>query len=122
MRADARPARRRGYAVMLASVFIVIMLSLWSVAYRQSAAALRVEVNRSLRLRRDEGPTQAVARALALLETGWTPEDSPSSYGIGVVTQGGERSYTITFTDLGGGLWSVSAAPTPVGLSPTPLP
>ena len=58
---------RSGYAMMLVLVFIVLFLALLGVAYRQTAAALRIESVRSLQIQRDEGSIHALARALALL-------------------------------------------------------
>ena len=53
---------RRGYAMVLVLVFIALLLSIYSVAYRDVAAALRIETVRTLRQQRDEGEAlQAVA-------------------------------------------------------------
>ena len=46
----------------LVLVFLVLFLSVLSVAYCQMAAALRAETARSLQARRDEGSIHALAR------------------------------------------------------------
>ena len=115
-----RPARR-GYAMVIVLVFIVLFFSLWSVAYRQTAAALRAESVQSNRVRRDEGTTQALARGLALLETG-VPPSNPYVRGVTVNTSTGSRRFTVTFTTAGTNTWSVQAVPTAAGTNPATMP
>jgi hypothetical protein len=110
--------RRGGFAMLLALVFLVLFLSLWSLAYRQVASVLRIETARSTRIRRDEGCTRAVARGLALLETGYPPT-TPYSCGVTLTTSAGARDFTVTFTLEGGSNWSVAATP---GTSTIPMP
>lgn len=114
---------RRGYAMVLALVFIALMLSIYSVAYRDVAAALRMETARTLRRQRDEGSMVALARGLALLETGLPPAD-PYVCAVTIDTSTGSRSFTVTFASEGetGDAWSVHAAPTDPLESPEPMP
>jgi len=107
--------------MVIVLVFILLFLSLWGVAYRQTAAALRAESVEVNRVERDEGSTQAVARGLALLETG-LPPSNPYVCGITVTTPTGPRAFTVTFTPEGSNNWSVQAAPTAAGTSPPPMP
>lgn len=114
-------SNRAGYAMTLVIVFIVLFLSLLSLAYHQTAAALRVESIRDLQRLRDEGSTHAMARALALLETG-EPPSSPYVCGVTIDTYTGPRPYTLTFTAEAEGRWSVHAELTQPGDDPQPLP
>jgi hypothetical protein len=112
---------RSGYAMVLVLVCMVLFFSLWSVAYRHTAAALRIEAVHALQTQRDEGSIQALAKGLALLETG-QPATSPYVCGVTMRTSTGMRSYTVTFTSEGQNRWSVAATPTSPGDNPRPMP
>lgn len=116
-----RRVARGGYTTVLALVFIVLLLCLWGVAYRQIAAALRMETVQANRVQRDQGATLALAQALKLLETG-TPPTTPYSGGVTITNSSGSQSFTVTFTQEGSNAWAVQATTTPAGQSPTPLP
>jgi hypothetical protein len=107
MKANLSP--RRGYSLMLAMVFNVLMLGLLSLAYRQLGSALRIESTRTLQIQRDEGRLRAAARALALLETG-TPPTDPYIRLVEVDTSQGPSNFLIMITSEGGGRYSVQAA------------
>ncbi len=111
------PASRRGYAMVMAMLFIALLLSIYGVAYRQIGAALRIETARTLQRQRDEGSVQALARGLALLETGLPPLD-PYVCAVSI----GGRSFTVTFSSETGTNWSVHAAQTQPPASPDPMP
>jgi hypothetical protein len=116
------PVRKRsGYAMVLVIVFIVLFLAFLGVAYRQFGTALRVESVHSQQVQRDEGSLHALARALALLETG-LPPTSPYSCGVTISTSRGPSVYTITFANEGSTNWSVRAAPRAPGDNPPPMP
>ena len=112
---------RRGYAMVMALVFIALLLSIYSVAYRQVGAALRIETARILLRQRDEGSVQALARGLALLETGLPPQN-PYTCAVTFDTSTGERSFTVTFSSAVANNWSVHAAPTQPPENPEPMP
>jgi len=112
---------RPGYAMMLVVVFILLFLALLGVTYRQIGAAVRIESTRVLQVKRDEGSVHAVARGLALLETGLPPYN-PYTGAVTITTSTGARSFTVTFTQEGSSNWSVYATPTPAGTSPPLLP
>ncbi len=123
---------RSGYAMMLVLVFIVLFLSLFGVAFRQTAAALRIETVRELQILRDEGSLHALARALALLETGHPPYD-PYVCGVTIATPSDPRSqtntppfttrFTVTFTSVvGTNNWDVRSFPTPQYQDPLLMP
>ena len=119
-----RPSRdqpRFGYALMLVLVFLVLFLSVLSVAYCQMAAALRAETARSLQARRDEGSIHALARGLALLETGLPPSD-PYVCGVMIDTSAGARSFTVSFASEGGTYWTVCSTPTAANETPPSMP
>jgi hypothetical protein len=102
-------------------VLIVILLAVYGVAYRHTAAALRIETVRTQQANRDQGSMESLARGLALLETG-LPPSSPYERGVTVNTPGGSRSFTLTFTNDTGQSWSVRCVPTPPGQTPAPMP
>ena len=97
--------------MVLVLVFIALMLCLYGVAYRQVAAALRIESTRVLQAQRDEGSVHALATGLALLETG-LPPSSPYVGALTIDTSTGQRSFTLTFALEGGDTWAVTSAPT----------
>ena len=111
---------RRGYAMVLVLVFIALLLTFYSVAYRQIAAALRVDKARMIQRQFDEGALRALARGLALLETG-EPLPSPPAVddfyecGTTIETSGGQQHFTVKFTFLGvesgKNKWKVTATP-----------
>jgi hypothetical protein len=107
--------------MVLVTIFMVLMLSLVGVAYRRIGAALRVESVRSQQLLRDQGSLQALAAALALLETG-SPPSNPYVCGTTVMTVAGLRSYTITMSSDADNQWTVESALTANGATPTPMP
>lgn len=112
---------RRGYAMVTVLVFMALLLSIYGVAYRQIAAALRIETARTLLRQRDEGSLPALARGLALLETGLPPQD-PYICAVSIDTSTGLRSFTVTFASETGANWSVHAAPTQPLENPDPMP
>jgi hypothetical protein len=107
--------------MVLVLVFMVLMLSLAGVAYRQIGAALRVESVRAAQATRDEGSVQAVALALELLGTG-LPPSNPYVCGATVITSTGPRAFTITMSSEIDGQWSVYSTPTAAGDNPDPMP
>jgi hypothetical protein len=115
------PSPRRGYALMLVLVFVVLFLAVLGVAYRQTASVLRVETVRARQAQRDQGGVVAVARGLALLETGLPPSD-PYVCAVTVSTSAGPSTYTVTFASEGPGAWSVRATPAGPGDPSPPMP
>lgn len=111
---------RHGYAMVLVLVFLALMLSIYGVAYRHVAAALRIEKARTLLTQRNEGSIEALARGLTLLETGFPPSD-PYVCAVSIDTTAGTRSFTVTYASEEGG-WSVHAAPTLPAETPGPMP
>jgi hypothetical protein len=112
---------RRGFAMMLVLVFIVLFMAMLGVACRQTASALRIETVRASQIERDEGSMHAVARGLALLESGLPPAD-PYECAVEINTSIGLRSFTVTFASDGAGNWSVNSKVTEEGSYPIAMP
>lgn len=114
-------AARGGFAMMLVLVFIVLFMAMLGVACRQTASALRIESVRTTQIERDEGSMHAVAKGLALLETGLPPSD-PYSCAVEINTSLGSRSFTVTYASEGPGNWSVTSKVTVEGEYADPMP
>jgi hypothetical protein len=106
------PLARRGYALVLVMVFLVIFLAMLGTAWRQVASVLRVETARSVQTRRDRGCLLAAIKGMHYLETAATPS-SPQEY---VIPDFPDYSFTVTFeqdvTDTT--VWTVKAVPNPL--------
>ncbi len=116
-----RPRQRPGYAMVMALLLVLLCLATWSVTYNQTASALRVETLQVQQAPRNEGALLAVAKGVALLETG-NPPASGSAYGVTVNTSAGSRTYVVTFTAESSNGWAVSATPSALGQVLLPLP
>jgi len=112
---------RNGYALAIVLIFMILLLSLSSVAFRHIAAALRVESVHAEQVIRDQGSLNAVAQGLALLQTG-PPPTNPFVGGVTIDTSSGQRDYTVTMSSVDEGTWTINAIPTPLGQSPDPMP
>jgi hypothetical protein len=112
---------RHGYAMTLVLIFIVLFLALLGVVYRELAGTLRIESLHSLEVQRDTGSVHALARGLALLESG-LPPTNPYACGVTIETPGGPLAFTVTFTTQDGVTWQVCSAPTAPGEAPPPMP
>lgn len=105
---------RRGYAMVLVLVFVALVLTFYGVCHRHIGATLRIEGTRTFRKRLDEGSLRALARGLALLETGDPPAPAPENPYVcqtTIQTSTGQHDFTVTFTRVVAGKWSVSAEP-----------
>ncbi len=116
-----RQHNRSGYAMLLVLAFLVIFFSLLSLAFSQLAALVRAETVRANESQRDQGSAPALARALALLETGYPPSN-PYACGATVDTPTGPSEYTVTFSSPAAGSWTIHVTPTADGESPAPMP
>jgi hypothetical protein len=116
-----RAIKRPGYAMLLVLVFLILMTSLLALAYSQLASVLHIESVRAQQIHRDSGSTQAVASALALLETGFPPS-SPYTCDVTINTSTGASSFTVIFTSQGANVWSVNSAPSVPGDGNPPMP
>ena len=116
-----RPTGRQGYTMLLVLVFLVLMMGLTSIAYRQVAAMLRVESARTSQASRDAGSLTVAARALSLLQTG-TPPTNPYECDITLDAIPTAKTYTVTMTSNVANQWTIHVEPTTDGESPTPMP
>jgi hypothetical protein len=101
--------------------FLVLFFSLLALAFSQLACLIRTETVRAQTLQRDQGTIPALARGLALMETGYPPT-TPYACGVTIDTPSGPIEYTVTFTSQGAGNWSVQSAPTTAEESPPQMP
>lgn len=112
---------RSGYAMLIVLAFVTLFFSLFALACSQLSSSILTETVRTRQLQRDEGSLQALARGLALLETGYPPA-SPFVCGINIDTSNGPRTFALTFTLTAANQWSVSAAPSEENENLTPAP
>jgi hypothetical protein len=88
--------QRRGYAMVVVVMFVILFLGLWSLAARQVSSLLRVEQARAHRVARDVTnlpARRALAQALAALQVGYPPRNP---YNCQVSIDG--NPFTLTFT------------------------
>lgn len=98
--------------MVLVLVFVALVLTFYSVCHRHIGATLRSEEARALRRQLDEGSLRALARGLTLLETGDPPAPAPENPYVcqtTIQTSTGEHDFTVTFTCVAEGRWSVCA-------------
>src|SRR5687768_15420111 len=94
-------ARRSGYTLLAVVVFLGASLALVSVNQRRLTAMVQIERARLAADDFSEGPAQAMAKALALLETG-LPPSNPYVCGVALTTSSGTRSFAVLFISSGG--------------------
>ena len=118
-----RRSQRRGYALMLVVVFVVLFTAILGVAWRRVASALRVERLSEVRKQCDQGSLQVLAEAMTMLETclrvntstnvAKLPTSSPDNEFYEVLgTSPNLTYYIVTFAPSGGDAsgrqWTVS--------------
>ena len=116
-------SERRGYALMLVMVFVVLFTAILGVAWRRVASALRVEHVSEVRKQCDQGSLQVLAEAMKMLETclrldrstniAKLPTSSPANeFYEALGTSPNVTYYIVTFapsgTDTSGRQWTVS--------------
>ena len=89
---NRKRSARRGYALLMVIVFLVLFLAMLGTAWRQVASVLRVETVRAVQTRRDQGCLLAAIQGIHELEASGTPSSNPWY----PVVDG--KSYTVTFT------------------------
>jgi hypothetical protein len=107
--------------MVLVMVFIALLLTFYSVAYRHVAAAVRAEKVRTKQQQRDQGCIQAVARGLTLLETG-LPPSNPYICATTVGTPPDDCLFTVRFESTVTDVWTVRAYPTEWPDNPPSMP
>jgi hypothetical protein len=107
---NAHRGQRRGYSMLAVLVFLAVSLMFIAVGQRRISSQLRLERARIEVEDFNEGPVQAAAKALALLETGLPPAN-PYECGVTLSTSTGPRSYSVRFVQSVADQWSVQVAP-----------
>jgi hypothetical protein len=104
---NRRPSARRGYALLLVIVFLVLFLAMLGIAWRQVASVLRVETVRATQARRDQGCLLAAVKAMHELERDPTMT-SPQDFLIGDF-----GTFTVTFEKDTSTppIWTITAKP-----------
>jgi hypothetical protein len=102
--------RRSGYAMLAVLVFLAVSLIFIGVGQRRISSQLQLERARIEVEDFNEGPAQAMAKALKLLETG-VPATTPYECGVSLSTSAGVRLFSVRFTQSGTNQWSVQVAP-----------
>lgn len=113
-----RHSQRRGYALILVMVFVVLFSAVLGVAWRRVVSALRVENVSEVRRQCDAGSIQVLAQAMKVLETcvRWSTDGATinGSTDATYKSQGANGQwYKIVFTRTSAGTanpaaWSVS--------------
>jgi hypothetical protein len=100
---------RRGYALLLVIVFLVLFLAMLGTAWRQVASVLRVESVRYTQTRRDQGCLLAAVQGIHYLEETATPDASRV-----FTIPGFTNTFTVTFTQdpVHTTEWTIKAKPT----------
>ncbi len=107
--------------MLMVLAFLVLFFSLLSLAYSRLGALIRAEAARTRQLQTDEGSVTAVARGVALLESGYPPTN-PYICGVAIDTSAGTRTFTVTIASPANGSWTVSAVPAAEGDNPQAMP
>jgi hypothetical protein len=98
----------------LVLVLLVLIFSAWAVAFRQTAALLRIETVQAGRVDLSQTNVLALSQALVLLQTG-TPETQPTWDAVrsqyACTTTIDEQSFVLTYKKLAPGSWSVLCTP-----------
>ncbi|MBI5367832.1 MAG: hypothetical protein HZA54_12405 [Planctomycetes bacterium] len=117
MSAQSFAGRRgpRGYALVAVIVLMTVGLSLWAIAHRGTATALRLERLHRLRQDRDGGSGKAAVEGLHRLE-----QEIPASgdqFTFSTWVGGRARSYTVRFDLVSQNgpqrIWTVTVTPVP---------
>lgn len=103
-------SERNGYAMLIVLAFVALFSSLLAIACSQMSSSILTETARTRQLLRDQGSIHALARGLALLETGFPPSN-PYACEVTIDTDTGSHPYTVTFALEAPGRWLVKAAP-----------
>jgi hypothetical protein len=100
------PNPRRGYSLTVVVIFMMLLFALWGTVARTTSSVLRIETNRTMQQARDQGPMNALAQALQLLQYSKPPTNggrTQFTYGVTVTVPNSDGScgtldYTIVYT------------------------
>lgn len=113
-----RRRKRSGFVLILVLALLVLLLASWGVSVRQTGILLRLESARAAQIDSTDPVAIALARGIALLETG-TPEGQPgwvaqtSTYACTTTVDSisGSQSFNVSFKRQASGNWLVQALP-----------
>jgi hypothetical protein len=97
---------RRGYSLTVVAIFMILLFALWGTVARTTASVLRIETKRIMQQTRDQGPINALAQAIQLLQYSKPPTNggrTQFTYGVTVTVPNsdgtcGTLDYTIVYT------------------------
>jgi hypothetical protein len=97
---------RRGYSLTVVVIFMILLFALWGTVARTTASVFRIETNRIMQQTRDQGPMNALAQAIQLLQYSKPPTNggrTQFTYGVTVTVPNSDGScgtldYTIVYT------------------------
>ena len=81
---NRRSSNRRGYALLLVMLFVVLFSAMLGVAWRRVASAISTEHLSNVRQRCDKGSLQVLSQAMRVLETRlrWNPADNAAELDV----------------------------------------
>jgi hypothetical protein len=97
---------RRGYSLTVVVIFMILLFALWGTVARTTASVFRIETTRIMQQTCDQGPMNALAQALQLLQYSKPPTNggrTQFTYGLTVNVANsdgtcGTLDYTIVYT------------------------
>ena len=97
---------RRGYSLTVVVIFMILLFALWGTVARTTASVFRIETTRIMQQTCDQGPMNALAQALQLLQYSKPPTNggrTQFTYGLTVNVPNsdgtcGTLDYTIVYT------------------------
>jgi hypothetical protein len=97
---------RRGYSLTVVVIFMMLLFALWGTVARTTASVFRIETTRIMQQTCDQGPMNALAQAIQLLQYGKPPTNTGRTqftYGVTVTVPNSDGScgtldYTIVYT------------------------
>ncbi len=106
--------RRRGFALVLVTLFALLIMSIWSVVYRDLSTLLRIQAAQEARIDPQAETLTVVGSALNLLAT---QNNTPQAEYTCQINQ-----KMVTFTLVENGVWTVRITDLPPGTSPPSMP
>jgi hypothetical protein len=97
---------RRGYSLTVVVIFMILLFALWGTVARTTASVFRIETTRIMQQTCDQGPMNALAQAIQLLQYSKPPTNggrTQFTYGVTVTVPNsdgtcGTLDYTIVYT------------------------
>ncbi len=118
---------RRGVAMTVVLIFLILLFALWSMVFYTTSSVLRIESNRYTQEVRDQGAMNALAQAIRLLEYSKPSGGSRTqfTYGVTILNASGtgpSSYYTVVYqaapTAQDPLRWQVQISPAGSSVSP----